>query len=176
GWATDLVVMGAKEGVKELKLPIDEEQRVNAKIDQVANEFKAGNITIEEVGKVLENIMQGPVFSAGMAMLLERQYIDNSGLSEDEKAEASITLRRVAQGLVNNKLSEADFEYISDPISTVDAQGNRTIKDTATDAELREVLERAKERADSAGVEEQPAQVNFADEFEKAVDDALAQP
>lgn len=169
----DIAATALKEGLNELDLPADQQTRINARIDDVAQQFKDQKLTVEEVVHIFEKIGQGPLMPAGLALVVKRAYIRDSGLSDEEKAAAEVAIHRFARGVIDESIPEPTRESVLDLISTADAQGNRQFKQTLTDDEVRAFVDAAKQAADDAGVAEEVPEVNFADEFDKAIDEAL---
>ena len=62
-----------------------------------------------------------------------------------------------------------------DTISVENVQGQREFKQQLSDDEVRTFVDAAKQAADDAGVAEEVPEINFADEFDKAVDEALGE-
>lgn len=171
----DFAAAALKEGLKELDLPADQQTRINARIDDVAQQFKDEKLTVDEVVHIFEKIGQGPLMPAGLALVVKRVYIRDSGLSDEEKDAAEISIHRFVRGVIDESIPEAEREAVLDRISTMDPQGNRQFKETLTDDEVRAFVDAAKQAADDAGVAEDVPEINFADEFDKAVDEALGQ-
>lgn len=169
----DFAATALKEGLKELDLPADQRTRIDARIDDVAQQFKDEKLTLEEVVHIFEKIGQGPLMPAGLALVVKRAYVRDSGLSDDEKARAETAIHRFARGCIDKSIPESTSDSVLDLISTKDPGGNRQFKQTLTDDELREFIAAAKQAADDASVAEEVPEVNFADEFDTAIDEAL---
>ena len=92
---------------------------------------------------------------------------------EQEKDAARIATRRFTHGTIRQIISEQQANSVLDTISSVNGEGERTFRHPITDEELRAFVAAAKQAADDAGVPEDVPEVNFADEFDKAIDDAL---
>lgn len=164
-----------KQGMRELKLPADQQTRIFQRIDQISQQFKDQETTLEQVGHILEVIGESPLMPAGTALLVQRAYLDKSGLAEAEKEAARLSIRRFARGAIAKSISEEHTNEVLDLISTKDSQDNqRQFEETLTDAQLRLFIAEAKKAADEAGVAAEIPEINFADEFDKAVDQALA--
>ena len=173
GFGADLASGAMKSGLRELKLPGDQEQRIFARIDEVTQEFKDEKITLEQVVLIFKEIAEGPLMPAGMSLLVERAYLDESDFEEQEKDAARIATRRFTHGTIRQIISEQQANSVLDTISSVNGEGERTFRHPITDEELRAFVAAAKQAADDAGVPEDVPEVNFADEFDKAIDDAL---
>ena len=172
----DLATTGMKEGLKELKLPADQQQRIFDRIDDVGERFKDEEITLEEVARIFQNIAKGPLIPAGMVLVVERAYLDESGLDDQEKAAARVTIQRFSHGAVRKMIPQAKVDEVLDTITeTKNNKGERKFRHPISDEELRTFLDQAKQAADEANVPEDVPKINFADEFDKAIDQALGE-
>jgi hypothetical protein len=169
----DLAGTLMKEGLKEFQLPDDQRKRIFDRIDEVSTRFKDGEITIEEVRVIFENIAESPLMPAGMALVVNRVYLRDSGLDEDERAAARVAIQRFTHGTINESIPEAEVNKVLDTIRTKDRPGNRQFRHPLTDDELRKFVEAAAQAADDASVPAEVPEVNFADEFDKVIDEAL---
>jgi len=169
----DLAAGAMKNGLKELKLPADQQQRIFARIDEVSQNFKDKKITLEQVGLIFLEIAEGPLMPAGMSLVVERAYLDESGFEEDEKDAARIATRRFTHGTIRQMIPEQQVNAVLDTISSVNDENNREFRHPISDEELRAFVAAAKQAADDAEVPEDVPEVNFADEFDKAIDEAL---
>ncbi len=174
-FGTDLAAEVLKSSLRELDLPADQQTRINARIDDVAQQFKDEKLTGEDVGRIFQKISQGPLMPAGLALFVKRVYIRDSGLSDEDKEAAELAIHRFARGVIDESIPEAEREAVLDTISSKDMNGQRQFKQQLTDDEVRGFVDAAKQAADDAGVAEEVPEVNFADEFDKAVDDALGE-
>lgn len=148
-----------KEGLKELRLPEDQKQRIFDRIDEVSQRVKDGETSVEEVGVLFKKIAESPLMPAGLALVVERVYLDESGFDEEEKAAAGIAIQRFTHGAISKAIPEATVNKVLDTVSTSD--------------ELRAFVAAAIKAADEAEVPKDVPKVNFADEFDKVIDEAL---
>lgn len=172
---TDFAVTAMKEGLKELDVPDDQRQRMHARIDEVGQQFKEGKLELQQVGAIFEKLSQSPILPAGVSLFVKRVYIRDSGLDDVEKEAAHLAIQRFSRGVIDESIPEAERESVLDRISTKDLNGNRQFKQKLTDAELRDFIEAVTKAADDAGVAAEVPEINFADEFDKAIDEALGQ-
>lgn len=170
---TDLAVSAMKEGLNELEVPDDQRQRMHARIDEVGQQFKDGKLELEQVGAIFEKLSESPILPAGVSLFVKRVYIRDSGLDEEEKNTAHIAIQRFSRGVIDRSIPDAKREAVLDMISTKDINGNRQFKQKLTDDELRAFIKTVTETADEAGVSTEVPEINFADEFDKAIDEAL---
>ncbi len=161
------------QSIQDSELRDEDKTVIIAQANRVTDEFKAGRITVEDLTTILQNLGESPLISLGVVYVIEEKYVKPSGLSQEEKDEAKLSLQRAARGVFEKKISQQDLEAVSDQISDVDADGNRQLKESISDEELRTFLADLKQLADDAEIPEEPFEVNIGDEFKKAVDKSL---
>lgn len=159
--------------VQQTPLAQEEKDRIIARVGALGDEFKQGKITSDQLGKVLEAIASSPILPSGMVIAAERKYINPSGLTDEEKHAGRRALQRLARGVVEEKITMNEAEAAATPITIKDPQGNTKLKDAATDAELREFLANAKSKADEKNIPDEAYTINFADELDKVINQAL---
>jgi hypothetical protein len=172
---TDFAVTAMKEGLNELEVPDDQRKRMHDRIDDVGQQFKDGKLEIEQVLAIFKKLSESPILPAGVSLFVKRVYIRDSGLDSEEKAAADIAIQRFSRGVIDGSIPEAKREAVLDMISTKRPDGNREFKQKLTDDELRDFLKAVTETADEAGVAAEVPEINFADEFDKAIDEALGE-
>lgn len=175
--AADLGTYGASQMVEASDLPADQKTRIVARLNQVNSDFQAGRITAEQLGRVVETAMQSPLLHLGMVEFAEQRYLaPNPDLTEEEKQAGRRSLERFARGIYEGKLAPEAFDQIAAPMMTTDSAGEQHLKDNPTADEVREMLRLANEAANEVAVPDEPFEINIADEFDRAVDQALAEP
>lgn len=170
----ELAGTAMKEGLKELRLPADQQQRIFDRVDEVSRRFIDEEITLKEVGEMFDAISEGPLIPAGMALVIDRVYLDESGFDDDEKASARTTVQRFTHGTIRGMIPDDQIEAVLDTISTKKKEGERSFRHPLTDEELRTFIASANQAADDAEVPEDVSKVNFADEFDKVIDEGLS--
>jgi hypothetical protein len=173
GMITEGVRSAVVQTIRESDLRQEDKDVMVAQVNRVADEYKAGRITIEDLTRIMENMAESPLMVLGMVYVMDEKYIKPADMPESEKEAARLTLQRAARGVYEQKIDQQQIESAIDPISTKDAQGNRQLKDRVTTQELRAVLTELKRLADEAQVPDEPFQVDIGGEFKKAVDRAL---
>lgn len=170
----DRMVAGATKAVIEgVGLPDDQEQRILARIDELAEQIRNGEISEEEGGAIIKNILEGPILPAAISLGVIRGYIDESGLDDEEKQAGRTAVYRLTHGAIYQMIPQEKLDPVLDHISTRKANNQREFRQSLSDDEVRAFIAAAKEAAGEAGVPEDLPEINFADEFDKAVDKAL---
>ena len=164
-----------KRAIRELQIPAEQRRRIDRRLDQLAQQYADGDLSDEQLGHILKVISESPLLPAASALVVERQYLDDSGLDADEKEDARREIERFAYGSLDESISPDTVSAVLDTISDRESpEGPRTFRQSLTDDELRNFVVAATEAADEAGVPAEVPEINFADEFDKAVDEALA--
>ncbi len=172
-WAADFGKQVAADAVSKSLLPAEDKARVLKRINQLADDFKVGKVSTQQLGKVMEQIAQSPLLPLGLVMAADEKYVKPSGLSNEEKDAARRTLQRLARGAFEKTIPENDTQEVMKLVTDHESNGNERLKERLTDDELKAFLEKAKEKADAASVPDEPFDVNIADEIEKAIDKVL---
>ncbi|MGD9689978.1 MAG: hypothetical protein AB7K52_10035 [Phycisphaerales bacterium] len=176
GWTADLIKLATEQTVQQSQLPAEQKTRITKRVGTLADDFKNGKITFEQLGSVMEQIADSPLLPLAMVSAAEDKYIKPSSLPAEEKAAASRAMQRFARGVAEKSISKDAIEMVTTPIKTVGPDGQSTLKQTVTDAELREFVSLMKSEADKANIPDEDFKVNIADELDKAIDKALGVP
>lgn len=174
-WAAELGKQVAADAVAKSSLPAEDKARVLNRINQLADDFKAGKVSTEQLGKVMEQIAQSPLLPLGLVMAADEKYVKPSGLTNEDKDAGRRTLQRLARGAFEKTIPEKDSQEVMKLVMEPQPGGGsgERLKERLTDDELKAFLEKAKEKADAASVPDEPFEVNIADELEKAIDKVL---
>lgn len=177
-WAAEGITAAMSMMIEESDLPEVERTEIIEILNQVKEEYLAGDITIEELGHILEAMTSCPAIAMGIVIQFEASYVAISSLSDGEKNEATLALNRFAQGLTNGLIGWEEIEDIIAPISETDAEGKQTLKDpgSVTDDEILEALAAVKRAADNAGISEELVEVDISESFRTTIEEALARP
>lgn len=175
-WFASFATEGIRQGIEAAQLPAQEQQEIMAQVDRVATAFRDQTISNEQLGKLLEKLVQSPLMGSMMVAAVEQHYFAKSGLSEEEKSDGQQTLRRFIRGAFDGKINEAAIDSAMAHVSDRDAAGNIKLRERVSDADLRAFLAEAKQQADAAAIPEQPAEIDPSNEFKKIVDEAMNAP
>jgi hypothetical protein len=169
GWVSDFGSLAMKQMIADAELTPDQKQAISIQIDRVADGFKNGQLSLEQIA---DRILKSPLMDSILATAADKKYITGSRLSDQEKAEGRTSVRRFARGVIDHKITQAEAEATLDHICN--RHGNNIqLKPFVTDDELRAFLKQAKEQSDKAGIPEQPETIDAAAEFKKIVDEAM---
>ena len=172
-WVADGTKKVAADAVAKSKLSPDDKDRVLKRINQLADDFKGGTVSTEQLYQVMEQIAKSPLLPLGLLMAADETYLKPSGLSGDDKEAGRRTLQRFARGAFEKSIPDKDLEEVMKLLMERQPDGSDKLKERLTDAELEAFLDKAQEKADAANVPDEPFEVSIADELEKAIDKVL---
>lgn len=168
-WAHRAVVAA----VNDSDLSAEDKQKITAEMDRLLAEYKAGNVSQEQVRSALEELGKSPLPVLIMAYAAMENFVTPSGLSDTEKAEAKLAFQRIARGTFQKKIDPDDLETALNYVSKKDFNGNRQLKSRVSDEELRSLVKECTRVADEAEIPNEPFEVEFAAEVKRIVDRAL---
>ncbi|BBO32990.1 hypothetical protein [Lacipirellula parvula] len=163
----------AKEVINQTELPAEEKADINFQIDRLATAAKDGKVSGDQIESFFTELVESPLLTTLVMSVIDKKYITPSGLSDEEKAEARVTIQRFMRGSIDKKITQAQMNKAMEPVSTKDKNGNVQLKNQVTDDELRAFLTNAKADADAAGVPAEVPEVDPSDEFKRLVDKTL---
>jgi hypothetical protein len=159
--------------VQQSELDDEEKQAIIAQVDRVVEQYQAGHITLEDLGRIMEELAESPLMGAIMIRSIETKYLAPSGLSDEEKAAARLTLGRVLRGVYEERIAPDDLNAALDYVTVSTPDGQRELKSVVSDEDLRGLLAECKRLADEAEVPDEPYEVRISEEFRRAIDRAL---
>jgi hypothetical protein len=164
--------------IAQSDLPQEEKSQIIEIIDQLKEGYQAGDISLEELGQILEEMANCPALAIGVMIQFEASYVEPSDLSDEEKSTAKLDLNRFAQGLSSGLISWGETREISAPIMATDKEGNHSLREPSevTDNEIREVLAAVKYVADEVGIPSTMVEIDISQEFKKTIEAVLERP
>ena len=174
-WIAHGITAGMNAVINSSAIPGQEKAEVTGIISQLKEGYLADEISMAELGLVLEAIGTCPALPIGLVVQFEQSYVVPSGLSGDEKMAAGLHLNRLARGLADGRIDWSVADQILTPISDPGQDGNQQLRSPGqvSDDEIREVLFTAKDIADEDGILEKMEEIDISNEFLKSVEQAL---
>lgn len=185
----DFAASGMSTGMTQLisGMPIDETEKAETQlvVDDFIERFRTRDISLEQVGRVIEQIAESPVLPAGVAMGVGNAYFKDSDLTEEEKADGRLQVTRLAYGLADETVDTNELRVILAPLRAdpsdreviqFDLQGQNIrmkVPQNTTTEELRSFIAAVRESADSNGLPEAPPPFDLSGELEAAINRAL---
>jgi hypothetical protein len=174
GWTATGVVAVAEQVIEASELAEDQKQQIMGEIESLATDFKNKDITLEQLVEVGSAIGESPLLPVVAVMAAESRYVEGSGLTDEEKADARLQLQRLARGVYEDKITPDEAASAADEIM-VRTNDNYQLADpeTVDDEDLRQLTAELKAAADKANIPNEPFEIDIAAEFKKAIDEAL---
>jgi hypothetical protein len=155
-------------------LSAEEKAGIDVQIDRLAEATRTGKLSIPQLMKFLEINMR-PLTTLVAASSIADAHIAASGMPNEEKDEARLTIQRFIHGALENKIGDASQQTTLAPLSEQRPDGTIGIRNNLTDDELKAFLKSAKEQADAAGIPTEVEAVDPSDEFKRLVDKTLGE-
>jgi hypothetical protein len=159
--------------VKESELSEEDKQEIIVQVDRVVAAYKDGEIDEKDLEKILKEIQSSPLIPLAVVYGMEKQYLDKSGLTDEEKADAKKQLQRLIRGAMEKKIADSDVEKLMAPLQQTGPNGEQQMKQTLTDEEIKTFVAGAKKLADDAMVPDEEFQVDIGEEVKRIVDAGL---
>jgi len=177
-WVADVSSMAVNEVISDSELPPEEKNQMREQAARVTNALREKKISMGEYGIILQGVMESPLMPVLVVGAVDQQYMQKSGLTEEEKTEGRLALKRFARGVVDKKIDKKGIDAVMQHVADQDGEGHWQLRGMVSDQDLRAALSEAKTQADTAGVEADPKDVDPSDELKRIVDEALgaAQP
>lgn len=176
--AKQLVVSGVRfvvvQGINESELTAEDKQQVIAEVDRLVDAYKQGKINEQDAENILTELQASPIIPLFVCYGIEKQYLDKSGLTAEEKADARKQLQRLVRGGMDQKIDEGDIEDLLAPLQQTGPNGEQQMKQSLTDEEIKTFIAGAKELADEAEVPDEEFKIDIGDEVKRIVDRGLA--
>ena len=159
------------------EVPVEEREAILEQFDRVATAYQDGDLTLDETGELLQALAESPIMSVIVFQAVEAKYLGNSGLSEEEIAEAKRTLARLVRAAQEEKLEQSEIEELSRHVLTEpnpETPNTKTLKNRMTDEELRAFFAEAKQLMDDKEIPDEMVETKVSDVIRKIVDEQLA--
>jgi hypothetical protein len=170
-------------------LPPGESDQILQEVRRLSQACEPRKMSSAQLEEVLTTLQQSPVFVLLDVGGIERDIVSASGLTDAEKEQARLAVRRAARGVQAGRIASGDFYAALPagyffPTQVAVALSDEDLWDynsqfeseppPASDADVRAALLRLKTLADQAQVSGEPWTFDVGDEFAKAVSGALA--
>jgi hypothetical protein len=164
------------QAVDESELPVEEKQQIKDHVKDFFAAYEEGRISNDQLGLLVQKFAESPLMTTFVASAVETKYLDKSGLSEEEKADARLTLQRFMRGVIDNKIDNQARTRALSNVADPQPDGNWQFRETVTDAEIRAFVTEAKKAADDAQIPPEPPEFDPSDEVKRIIDEVMAMP
>jgi hypothetical protein len=170
GWVGSFLKSGVSQTLAQSSLPQDQKDRINARVNSFADDFKNGKIPLDQLEPVFKEFAEGPLFPLALIFAVDEQHIKNASLTEEEKKNGRRQLDRFVRGVYEKKIAGTAISDVLAPVANTKPNGAPEIKNKVTAEELKQFFANAKTRADDAKVPDEDFKLNIADEVDKILD------
>jgi hypothetical protein len=174
-WLANFVSKNVYIAIDESDLPQKEKDEIKFQVNRVIDAFRGDRISEEQMRQLFQGLTESPILAIFVVQAAEAKYIDPSGLADEEKAEARVTIQRFTRGAVEGKIDQASVDAALEHIADPQENGGWQLRERVTDAELRAFLAVAKAEADKANVPEEPIDFDPSDEIKRIIDKAMGE-
>lgn len=171
-------------------LPLDDAQReqTQAVVDDFLARFEGGQISLAQMGVLMEELSKSPVVPAAVALGVGESYYEKAGVEAQDAAEGRRQLARVAHGITEGAIDPQELATALAPIrSGADLdeavmfnfptfQVRIKTSDAVTPEEMLAVTEQARSVADAHAVVEHPPAFDLAGALDAAIRKAIGEP
>lgn len=173
-WVSDLGVEAVDQMLAESDLSDQERKEVGEQVDRIAEAFRSGQLSGEQLGEAVQKIIESPLMPSLVVSAANEKYLNDSGLTDEEKAQGRIDLQRFVRGMMDEKIKEDQFEEVIAHIAEKQEDGQWQFRDKATDEQLRALLKSAREKADAAEIPAEVEEIDPSDEIRRIIDETLS--
>ena len=173
--AADGVVIVSERILQDSGMPEAQREQVVARVRRIADGFKSGDVTLEDLEKFGEKLAEDKaIIASGLLYFIDSQVLKNSDLDEDQRERAGRALQRVARGVVEDKIELESLEgLVNEFLDPPGNDGNRQLKKNLTSEEVEEVIATATELADQAEVPDEPFEIDIVEHIDSIIDEVL---
>ena len=122
GWAADFTSQVVEQGIDASQLPAEEKAEIKVQVKRVADAFRSGEMSGEQLGMIMQKIAESPLLPSLMVAAIDTAYIQKSGLTDEEKTAANETLQRFLRGMMEEKINQAETVHSGPELVQVYAQ------------------------------------------------------
>ncbi|MEL6329829.1 MAG: hypothetical protein AAFR38_09220 [Planctomycetota bacterium] len=175
-WTAQGIDALTAEAINASSLPEAEKGEMIAEVARLTTAFKDGQVELQALADFAESLEENRILDIGIAYQIEGAYVQASAeLSDEEKAEGQSALYRFGYGLYTKEIARELAEGVTDPISRQGPDGSNDLMmpSEVTVEQLRDLIVRAKERADEAEIPEEVPVIDLSDALGAQIDAIL---
>ena len=161
-WAATGIETVVVQAVAQSNLPAEQRDSIQKNVSELTAEFKAGKISVSELGMVFSELMEGPFLN--LVMLEGLRYEHERVVKANEEQRASITrlFQRFERGIAEKTFPISEIEQTLSSVTVTDAGGTRTQKPNLTAEDLKAFVAAIKSKVNEAKIPDEPYEVDFA--------------
>lgn len=178
-YITDKIRESVVEEIERSGLSAHHQSALKEEVDRLTEQFQEGEISIQELIRILEGFEQSPAMSVVRYYQIEGDPLDRESISPEQKQAAMLTIRRFIYGVFEESIPDSAIEELMAPFvksrGSNDDYSDLEFRSDITDEELFSALAKAKSYADEAGISEHNLSPDIAREVREIIDRILDQ-
>ena len=168
-WVAGAANVAARRAVAESGLTSEQKDSILTEIEQLGNDFKEGKVGTEDLARIANALRESPLIPLAGVEMVRQRYIDPSGMTEEERADAILSVQRLARGVYEKKISTASLTDVAKPVADLRPNGQWRPKEHPTRMEIDQFVANAKASADAAMIPDEPFELDYAEEIRKVI-------
>ncbi len=174
-FAADMSVVATERILQESGMPKPQREQVVVRVRRIADGFKSGEVTINDLEKFGEKLAEDKaIIAAGLLYFIDSQVLNNSDLDEEQRERAGRALQRVARGVVDDRIElESLKDLVDEFLDPPGPDGDRQLKKNLTSEEVEAIITTATELADEAEVPDEPFEIDIVEHIDTIIDDVM---
>ena len=174
--ASDWAAMGVEKlvevALKEIPLKKSDEAEILKPINNFCDEIRNNKVSMKQGLSVVGEVFKGPVIGAIMMMGFNVHFVEPHKFKEKQNKQIHMTVNRYRQALATEKLDESETKLVFKKLTVKyndNGQKKTRLKDSLTEAQLKEVLSIMKKQANDLKIPNKVENVNVGSMIEKAI-------
>ena len=173
GFVAGTLKTASIQAINDSSLPQDQKDRLTTRMTGLADDFKSGTLTFEQIAQIMQSVSQSPLIPLATVYAVSSTHIESSALTTEEKAAATRSIGRFARGVVEEKIPATAMDDVLASVTTRRPNGQFEMKQAVTIDELKTFIAAAKAQADDAKIPDEDFQIDIATEVDKVIDRGL---
>lgn len=159
--------------IQSAGLPADQKAGIIQTIDRLTRDFQEDRLTYRQLARIFEELGKGPFFALVEIESARNQCLNAAQLNAEQREEAVRVFQRLQRGVAEGRISTDQVRGALALIQMTDSDNQRVFKPNLTAPEAIAFIDRIRAETKEAGVPDEPRQVDFAGQLQRAADRVL---
>jgi hypothetical protein len=173
----ETAVQAVRQGIRESELPAEQQTAIIQRVEELANDFRSGDLTMEEMFEIGQRIIESrAVIASGAEFVVRKEILDGAALDQDEQTHVDRLMDRLARGIVSEQLEFADFESVKDIILVRGEDDEYRLKEHLSREDVDEFIGALEALVDEADIPDEPFEIDLAAELDRIIENVRGGP
>jgi len=172
-WITNVSTEAIERGMEKSGLPEQEQREVMDELNRIFRAFQEKRVSEKQLERFLSELARSPLMTSFFVSAVRTRYLDDSGLSEEERREGERNLGRFVKGVLEGKIQQEAIDRAFATVADKQPDGDWQLREQVSDEQLKKLFSIARVEADGAEIPEEVEEVDPSDEIGRIVDEAL---